>query len=194
MFERCNYFELFGVSPAFFQDLDQLKHQYFELQKKVHPDRFAGSSESERAASLRQASYVNTAYDTLKDPVLRAGYLLSLAGVSLDIETNTSMAHDFLLKQMHWRETMEIISEQNNPLEKGVSSCHASLSMFRTLQAEVEQEAQGKLEQVARLFAASFSLAGIDPLVVGEMSNLVRELVFLKKLKEECMILADQFD
>jgi molecular chaperone HscB len=190
MFDRCDYFELFGVNPAFSQDLDQLKQRYFELQKKVHPDYFAGGSESDRAASLRQASYVNTAYDTLKDPVLRASYLLSLAGVSLDIEINTAMSHDFLLKQMHWRESMEAISEKAD----GANGGDAAFSAFLALKAEIEQETQERTQQIAALFAASFSLTAVDASVVGKISNLVRELVFLKKLKEECVVLADQFD
>ena len=44
------------------------------------------------------------AYQTLRNPLKRARYLLSLHGVDTQEETNTAMPMDFLMQQMEWRE------------------------------------------------------------------------------------------
>ena len=76
------------------------------LQKKVHPDRFANKSESERTIALGITGRINEAYDTIQKPLSRAAYLLSLRGVDAFSETDTTMPADFLMQQMEWREAL----------------------------------------------------------------------------------------
>jgi DnaJ-domain-containing protein 1 len=57
----------------------------------VHPDRHAHLPETERRLSMQWATQVNEAYRTLKKPLLRAHYLLRLAGAETDHESNTAM-------------------------------------------------------------------------------------------------------
>ncbi len=102
-----NFFELFGVAPAFALDLERLERSYRDIQSKVHPDRFVGASDAERRASMQAATRVNEAYRALKSPVRRAKYLLELNGVDLGFETNTAMPREFLMEQMELRERLE---------------------------------------------------------------------------------------
>ncbi|MEO0444009.1 MAG: Fe-S protein assembly co-chaperone HscB, partial [Pseudomonadota bacterium] len=74
-----NYFELFGLRPTFELDKQQLSQQYRQLQKKVHPDKFASHSSSEKRLSLQFTSFINNAFHVLKSPLLRAEYLLELS-------------------------------------------------------------------------------------------------------------------
>jgi molecular chaperone HscB len=50
----------------------------------LHPDRHARASAEEQAWSLVQGSLLNDAYRTLKEPVERTRYLLTLEGVQLE--------------------------------------------------------------------------------------------------------------
>ncbi|MBL8483239.1 MAG: Fe-S protein assembly co-chaperone HscB, partial [Rhodocyclaceae bacterium] len=75
-----DYFELFGMPRAFRVDADVLDARYRELAAQVHPDRYAHLSESERRASVSYATDVNEAYRTLGNALVRAQYLLRLAG------------------------------------------------------------------------------------------------------------------
>lgn len=101
------HFQIFGVPAQFAVDLETLETRYHELQREVHPDRFAAASQAEQRVSMQLATRVNEAYQTLKSPLRRAGYLLQLHGVDPEFETNTSMPGEFLADQMEKRERLE---------------------------------------------------------------------------------------
>ena len=84
-----DYFALFGLKRAYRIDATQLDQAYHEMQGKVHPDRHAHLPETERRLSMQWATQVNEAYRTLKKPLLRAHYLLRLAGAETDHESNS---------------------------------------------------------------------------------------------------------
>jgi molecular chaperone HscB len=102
-----NFFDLFGLPARFQLDGEKLDRAYRDLQAKVHPDRFVNAGEAERRVSMQQATQVNEAYQTLKNPIRRAGYLLGQHGIDPEFENNTAMPADFLVEQMEWREAIE---------------------------------------------------------------------------------------
>ena len=111
-----NHFELFGIPVQFSVDTAELDRRYRELQREVHPDRFATAPEAERRVSMQLATRVNEAYQTLKSPLRRAVYILQLRGVDPKFETNTAMPPEFLMEQMSWRERIEAGSEEPEAL------------------------------------------------------------------------------
>jgi molecular chaperone HscB len=102
----ADHFALFGLPRAFRIDSPALDEHFRALQARVHPDRFARAEESERRISLQWATRVNEAYQTLKNPLSRAQYLLGLAGQGVDMANNTAMPPEFLMEQMEWREAV----------------------------------------------------------------------------------------
>jgi molecular chaperone HscB len=107
-----NHFELFGLPARFAIDTAALEARYHELQREVHPDRFAAAPDAERRVSMQLATRVNEAYQTLKSPLKRAVCILQLRGVDPEFETNTAMPPEFLMEQMSWRERIEAGSEK----------------------------------------------------------------------------------
>ena len=73
-----DYFELFGLPVAFDIDSNDLAVRYRQLQRQFHPDRFASAPAAERRLSVQMTAQINAAFQTLKDPVARARYLLGL--------------------------------------------------------------------------------------------------------------------
>lgn len=102
-----NHFQLFGLPQRFAIDGDTLDRAWRAVAAEVHPDRFAHAGEAEKRVALMMSTRVNEAYRTLRAPLARARYLLSLAGVDTQEDTNTSMPMDFLMQQMEWREAIE---------------------------------------------------------------------------------------
>jgi len=99
-----NHFELLGLAPAFRIDVTELDRAYRQLQTEVHPDRFAGGSDTERRLALQSSAHVNEAYRALKNPVRRAQYLLRLHGIDAVSETDTALPIEFLERQLERRE------------------------------------------------------------------------------------------
>lgn len=90
--------------------MKQLEARYWNHQKKLHPDRFHGSSTVEREFSAQQASNINIAYNTLKQPHLRAKYMLQLMGVPFGEGTDTPVDPALLMEIMEIREQIEACS------------------------------------------------------------------------------------
>ena len=160
-----NHFELLGLAPAYALDPSELESRYRELQGRVHPDRFAAAPEAERRLAMQWATRANEAYRTLRDPVGRARYLLSLKGFDTGEETNTAMPPDFLMQQMEWRES--------------VADAHASRDAKRltALRGEIAGERAEMLHQLERAIDRDANYdAGC---------SLVRKLRFLEELGEE---------
>src|SRR5689334_10487801 len=79
----ADFFAVLGLPRRFDLDLAEAERLYKELARRLHPDRFARADARARRASLARSVRVNDAWKTLRDPVRRAEYLLSLSGVEV---------------------------------------------------------------------------------------------------------------
>lgn len=103
----ANFFELFGVAPAFAIDSGRLDRAYRELQSRVHPDRHAAAGKNEQLLAARWAMLANEAYHTLKDAVARACHLLQLHGIDALDPARAPLPAAFLIEQLEWRERLD---------------------------------------------------------------------------------------
>lgn len=109
-----NYFELFNLPEKFQIDSVKLQENYRSIQKEIHPDRFATSTENEKTQSMIKSTQVNDAYQTLKSTTKRAKYILSL---HKSVEKIT-LPPNFLMQQMEWEEHLEDIEKNNKELDQ----------------------------------------------------------------------------
>jgi molecular chaperone HscB len=100
-------FQIFDVPARYEQDLAQLDARWKDLQREVHPDRFAAQGAAAQRVAMQWAVRVNEAYRRLKDPLARSAYLCELNGREVGAHSNTAMPADFLMQQMAWREQLE---------------------------------------------------------------------------------------
>lgn len=103
---EASYFDLLGLQRTFAQDDARLAAAFRTISRKIHPDRFAHGTEDTRLLATRLSAAVNHAYEVLKSPVRRAGYLLELAG-GPDGSEMRDVPGNLLAEVMIWRETME---------------------------------------------------------------------------------------
>jgi molecular chaperone HscB len=157
-----NHFELFGLPERFRFDAASLDRAYHALQSEVHPDRFATADDAERRVALQSSARVNEAYRALKDPVIRAQYILSLHGIDALDETDTSLPMEFLEHQLERREAASDAYEARD-----VDAVEALLAEVRTQHTEIEAHLAALLDTDAAWDAARMR---------------VRELKFLSKL------------
>jgi molecular chaperone HscB len=109
-----NHFELFGLPVAFGIDGAALDRAYRIVQTQVHPDRFAAAGDAQKRVAMQWATRTNDAYQTLRQPLSRAVYLLELRGVPVRSETGAALEPAFLMEQMEWRERVEDAAAARN--------------------------------------------------------------------------------
>ncbi len=112
-----SHFELFSLPARYRLERALLDARYRDLQRSVHPDRFASGSDQERRISMQQAAQINEAYQTLKDPLKRGRYLLELRGHPVDDGKSTATDPAFLMEQMELREELADVRSQADPLQ-----------------------------------------------------------------------------
>ena len=159
-----NHFELFQLPARFEVDQSALDAAYREIQGRVHPDRFVGSSDGEKRVAMQWAARANEAYQTLRNPQKRAQYLCELNGIDLQTESNTAMPAAFLMQQMEWRE------------ELGDARAGKDAAALDALDAQVRAERKQMLVTVGQhLDAGDYAAA----------AQGVRSLMFLDKFGDE---------
>jgi len=104
---QANDFVLFGLSPGFTVDRQAVDARWKQLQREVHPDRFAAQGQAAQRVAMQWSVRINEAYNRLKDPLKRAAYWCELQGTPVNAESNTAMPPAFLMQQMEWREALD---------------------------------------------------------------------------------------
>ena len=94
---------MLGLASTFRLNLKTLETAYFAAQRATHPDRFVGKPEMERIAAITASQRVNDAYETLKNPLTRAEYLLQLQGIHA-LGEDSPVPADILAEMMELRE------------------------------------------------------------------------------------------
>ena len=163
-----DYFQLFGLTPTFQLDTNQLTQTYQTLQKSVHPDRFAHASSQEQLVAVQKSSMINDAYQTLKLPLKRAEYLLSMRGTELPNEQASFQDTAFLMRQMELREMLGDIQ----------SAANVDDAIFAASQ-ELESEYQSLFVEMQKQLEENTSEAN------QQASESVRKLKFYQKLQHE---------
>ena len=163
---QSNYFQLFELPVDFAVDLAQLGARYRQLQKELHPDRYAGASAHEQRLAVQYSALVNEAYTTLRKPLPRALYLLELSGMTSEDIAGQHIDGGFLITQMELREKLESmeglidpesvlehlvteISEDITVLQKQFSQAYSLGEMTAAASASIKMQYLDKLLQEA---------------------------------------------
>ena len=169
-----NFFQLFGLPQTCRLDKALLERHYHALQEQVHPDKFSHLSEAERRVSMQWATRVNEAYQTLSNSLSRARYLLSLHGIDIQEESNTTMPTEFLMQQMEWREAIEEARQARETADLDKLESRLQREMH-DLEAQLASSIDDRQDYVA---------------AAGD----VRKLKFLEKLADEIASAFDAID
>ncbi|MBV0934085.1 Fe-S protein assembly co-chaperone HscB [Marinobacterium weihaiense] len=167
-----NYFEFLGVPVSFDVDQARLAECYRDLQKQLHPDRHSHQSEREQRLAVQYTAYLNEALATLKSPLKRAQYLLSLKGIDTLSDSSNQLDPMFLMEQMELRERAAEAVEHDDP--------EAELD---ALQAYVSSD----FKQLQQSFAVAWEAGELE-----QAELLVRKMQFSAKLQSDIEALEDR--
>ena len=164
-------FELFGLPRRFSLVGSELDQRWKDLQRQVHPDKFAAEGDSAQRLAMQWSVRVNEAYRRLKDPLARAAYLCSLGGSPVNAHSNTAMPTAFLMQQMQWREELDDAS---------------NVQALESLRAKVYAAQQRLLGQCAEHLDGAYDFAAA--------SEDVRSLMFIDKFLRDLDARLEQLD
>lgn len=123
---------------------------------------------------MQWATRANEAYQTLRDPLKRATYLLHLRGIDVQAENNTAMPPAFLMQQMEWREALG-----DAKAERNVDALDDLLGMLRK-------------EKYARYQALAGLLNGDSNDTAA--ADAVRQLMFIEKIERDTAEAIDRLE
>ncbi|KAJ3299499.1 hypothetical protein HK104_008688 [Borealophlyctis nickersoniae] len=127
--------------------MGQLRQRFLKLQQAVHPDSFGQKSETEKTWSEQQSSFINKAYQTLRDPLARAKYLLEQGGVHVD-EAASLDDPDLLMAVLDAREQLE---EAETDEEVAAIGAENEKRLRETMKSLAEAFAAGDLDRARDL-------------------------------------------
>ena len=103
---HLTHFDRLGLPRRFAIDGAELERQYLARSRAVHPDYHAAGPSADLSASLELSAGLNEAYNTLKDPLARAEYLLAQYGGPTAQQEKTPDP-SFLADMMEYQERIE---------------------------------------------------------------------------------------
>ena len=153
-----SYFEIFSLPRHLRLDTEALEKTFYAQSRKLHPDRFAAKPQAEQDAALTASSLLNDAYRTLKDPVSRTQYLLTLEGVELEEQskaaTEAARATGAEKKQLIPPELLEEVFELNMQLME--------MKAARQMGDEADPDLLQELKAAAKIFEAKLAATQLE--------------------------------
>src|SRR5215471_12183200 len=122
-----DYFEVFGLPRTLGIDLAALEKTFHDLSRKYHPDYFTTAPHTEKTQAVRMTALVNDAYRTLRNPVRRVEYLLSLYGFKSD---GTKVPQSLLMEVFEINEQLEEVKAGRVSVEE-IDSLRAQIKAKR---------------------------------------------------------------
>ncbi|MBI3770882.1 MAG: Fe-S protein assembly co-chaperone HscB [Deltaproteobacteria bacterium] len=173
---EADYFSLFGLPRKLALDVDDLGARYYALSRRFHPDLLQDRPPAEREASVRATALVNNAYRTLKDPLRRGLYWLSLHGESLG--RHNERVPPALAARVF--EVQEKIEELRDVRKRGDAAC---------VESEVHairDDLRGQMRDLGGRLVANFRRSdgadGDGAAAIGETKAVLSELHYVRTL------------
>ena len=113
---EMDFFEVLGFPVSFEIKSSELEERYQELSLELHPDFYGSAPEEEKQLSEVASAILNTAYKTLREPTLRAGYLLHLQATKQKLDER-SLPEGFLAEMFFLQEELDELLGSGNAVE-----------------------------------------------------------------------------
>ena len=161
-----DHFTRLGLERRFDIELEALNRQHAGFSRALDPERFAARGTRQQANARAQVDALADAYETLRDPVRRARYLLDLEGAPQppqEAEDDEEVAA--LSGQLAAAHDVAAIDRLAADVGQRIESCIKYLAIaFRNGQTDNAARILARLEQLESLCAAARARrAGLAP-------------------------------
>ncbi|MBI3533948.1 MAG: iron-sulfur cluster assembly accessory protein [Deltaproteobacteria bacterium] len=164
---------VFGIERKFKIDFNYVESKYYELCKVLHPDRFIQSGEAALKVAHERMSFLNLAFQVLKDEDKRRNYLLKLHGICPDLNQKDSLQEVPLELTEAWFELQDLLSE--NPTQ-----VHEKTIAFLKSLKQTQDETQIKITECEENYDQS-----LDRALLEEIAKLLKKQNYLNSLEKD---------
>ena len=191
-----DYFAVFGLARRMNLDLADLEKRFYTLSRRLHPDNFYRASKEEQESSLDQSARLNDAYRTLRDPVVRAEYLLSLEGQQVE-KKGSAVPPELLEEVFELREWLAELRATASAQAQGAHRAEVQQQLTRA-KANLEQRLESVLAELQRLFTRwdqALAAGGSQPdraAIIESLGKVLAKRSYLQNLVSE--VSAAQFE
>ena len=168
-----DYYAVLGIPRGLSLSVDDLQQRYYALSRELHPDRFMQKPEAERQRALDMSSALNDAYRTLKDPIKRAQYLLTLEGFDVGEQRSKDVPPELLEEVFELNMALEEMREGDQSARPQLEQAEKDFSKMLALTDEV----------LAQLFA-TYDATQLREVLV-EIRNRLNERKYFQNLISE---------
>ncbi|MCC7429848.1 Fe-S protein assembly co-chaperone HscB [bacterium] len=134
-----NFFDFLGLDKTLLNQND-LRIKFIRLSREFHPDFFQNETELEKEASLSRSTFLNKAYQILKDDFKRAKYLISVFAP----EISQKKVVQTQVKLLEFMETKEEIEE---------AKANQNQQKLNEIFSELREKEQSLAKKLSELFS-----------------------------------------
>jgi len=171
---NADHFTVLGFPRRLTLDPAVLQQRFYDLNRRLHPDRFQTAPREVGSLSVRNTAAVNTAYRTLRDPVERGWYWLALHGER--IGTDKRVAPDIAALVFELQEKLEALRSDDD------ATLRAEVARDRNELAQREAALLGALH---RNFGAWDGPAADPGRLLRELRGILSSLAYLRTLMRD---------
>jgi molecular chaperone HscB len=168
-----DYYAVLGIPRGLNLSVDDIQQRYYALSRELHPDRFMQKPEAERQRALDMSSALNDAYRTLKDPIKRAQYLLTLEGFDVGEQRSKDVPPELL----------EEVFELNMALEEMRGGDHSARPQLEQAEKNFTGMLSDTDQQLQSLFAQYDSSQSRE--VLTQIRNILNRRKYVQNLVSE---------
>jgi molecular chaperone HscB len=169
----ADYYPFFGLEERLSLDLDDLQKRFYELSRKLHPDRYGRKPATERQHSEEATSTLNDAYRTLRDPVKRAEYVLKRHGLDIGEQRSKNVPPELLEEVFELNMALE---EMRGGDEAARPQLEQARERFREMLSESDNELQNQFARYDQ---------GCDEAVLGQIRGILNRRRYIQNLVTE---------
>jgi molecular chaperone HscB len=145
-----DYFAVFALPRRLQLHLEDLRAAWLDLSRRFHPDYHAGASQAVRDEVLHRTALLNNAWKVLRDPILRAEYLLALLAPGLSSDKN-AVPPELLEEIFDIQEAGEELRAARLSADaEQVATVEARIAPLRAQALAARQQLEQRIQELAR--------------------------------------------
>ncbi len=165
-----------GLPPRLNLDSSYLQRTFYELSRNYHPDFYQTRAPEEKSISEAATAMINTAYETLNNPMKRIEYLLTLERMPIE-QGNSKPPMDLFEEILSVQEALRDFRESQHNKTETLNELRATILKARQDLEARQKELAKRLEALSQRWDtwldSSSTTHGSDS---GEKKKILTEL------------------